>query len=179
MKPLSKSFIVLLAAMLFLCDLSAQSRSSTPTVNPQYRTALGIRAGRTSGITIKQFVNQNFAAEGIIGFWTNALGFTGLLEKHMPVWFEGMKFYYGGGGHFTYETGRYYYRRYNNPTGDYVYRYGPHGFAIGIDGVAGLDYKIGAIPLALSIEVKPLLEMSNYGVIFTALDAGVGIKITF
>jgi hypothetical protein len=172
-------FLVLLTLPELPAFAQTKSGEGELAVRNEYRNAVGIRAGRTSGITFKHFLNGDHALEGILGIWPNALGVTGLYQKHTPTGINGLKFYYGGGGHLTFETNRYYYRYYNNRNEHYVYRYGRNGLAAGIDGVAGLDYKIGVIPLALSLDIKPFLEVSNYGVVYVALDAGLGIKIAF
>ncbi len=175
------------AAILFVVFASGTEVRAQNTNNPsselvkksEYKNAVGIRAGRTSGVTFKHFMNSGNAFEMILGIWPNALGLTALYEKHAPTGVEGLKFYYGGGGHFTAETGNYYYRTYNNRNRSYEYRYGRDGIGIGIDGVVGVDYKIGVVPLALSLDLKPFIEVSNYGDVYTALDAGIGIKLAF
>lgn len=174
--------LVMMTLMVPLSSIRAQEKQENKTQvenKPEYKNAVGIRAGRTSGITFKHFMNSGNAFEMILGVWPNAVGLTALYEKHTATGLAGLKFYYGGGGHFTAETGRYYYRTYNNRTRSYEYRYGRDGIGIGIDGIVGLDYKIGMIPLALSIDLKPFLEVSNYGDVYTALDAGIGIKLAF
>jgi hypothetical protein len=171
-----------IAASFFITtEISGQKTAATPTVNgnPEYKNALGLRAGRTAGITYKHFFNTGNAFEAILGLWPNAFGLTGLYQKHAATGLDGLKFYYGGGGHFTRETGRYYYRHYGLRGDEYNYRYGKNGLAVGIDGIVGIDWKIGVIPLALSLDLKPFLEVSNYGIIYTAIDAGLGIKVAF
>jgi hypothetical protein len=161
-------------------EMSSQNKKSSDVViSYDYKNAVGIRAGRTAGITYKHFFNTAQAFEGIIGFWPNAVGITALYEKHMGVGLNGLRFYYGAGGHFTGETGHYYYRKYNDRDGDYIPRYGRNGFAVGLDGITGLEYKIGMIPLALSFDLKPFVEVSNYGIIYTALDIGLSVKLAF
>ena len=147
---------------------------------PDYRTAIGIRAGGTSGLTVKHFFGTSSAIEGILGLWPNAFGLTGLYEKHVGIsGAPGLKFYYGGGAHITAETNRYYYRYDHRHRHDYEYRYGHNGFGIGIDGIVGIEYKIPVIPFAISLDLKPFVEVSNYGGIFTAIDPSLGIKVAF
>ena len=172
---------MILLGLIFspVSEISAQSRADADESRHDYRNACGIRAGRTSGVTFKHFLSSGNAIELIGGFWPNAIGLTGLYQKHQSVGLAGLKFYYGVGGHATAEMGSYYYRKHGQGDGPYRYRYGEKGFAAGIDGVAGLDYKIGIVPLAISLDLKPFVEVSNYGVIYTALDAGLGIKLAF
>lgn len=176
------TFVLLLASVLSIpIELNSQVRNAQGEVQVRkdYNNAIGIRAGTTPGLTFKHFMNADHALEGILGLWPNAVGLTGLYEKHNATGVPGLKFYYGGGAHFTFETNRYYYRYYNNREGGYRYRYGPGGLALGVDGIAGLDYKFGVIPLAISVDLKPFLEVSNYGAVYVALDAGLGVKVAF
>lgn len=144
-----------------------------------YSNGIGVRAGFTSGITFKHFFNTGNAGEFIVGFWHNAVGLTALYEHHMPVGPKGLKFYYGGGAHITAGANRPFYRRHGRWDDPNGWRYGRNGFAVGIDGIAGLEYKVTPIPLAISLDLKPLVEVSNYGDIYTAFDAGLGIKLAF
>jgi len=158
-------------------DISRVKFDETPlSYKANYRNAIGIRAGGTSGLTFKHFLNSNDAVEVVLGLWPNAIGVTGLYERHVGTRLDGLKFYYGGGAHFTAETDHYYYR--NNDNG-YVYRYGHDGIGIGIDGILGIEYKIPAIPFAISLDLKPFIEFSNYGNMYTGIDPSLGIKVAF
>ena len=148
------------------------------TKHPDYKNAIGIRAGGTSGITYKHFFENYNAFEVILGIWPNAFGFTGLYEKHAPTGLSGLKFYYGGGGHIIGETVNYYNNRDYYGEG-YRYRHDRNGFGAGIDGILGIDYKIPVIPFSISLDLKPLIEINNAGNIFTAIDPGLGIKVAF
>jgi hypothetical protein len=169
---------ILVALLVFTSDLAAQDNDQVK-FSHEYKNAIGIRAGRTSGITFKHFFNSGNAFEGILGLWKNAVGLTALYEKNQGLGVKGLKFYYGAGVHLTGETGHNYYRKHNVADNDYVHRYGENGWAAGIDGIVGLDYKIGPVPLAVSLDIKPFAEVSNYGYIYTGLDAGLGIKLAF
>ncbi len=164
--------------LVFTGILEAQENKDIKP-STEYKNAIGIRAGRTSGLTFKHFFNSGNAFEGIIGLWNNAVGITALYEKNQGTGVSGLKFYYGGGAHVTRETGRYYYRRHNGSYDEYTYRYGENGWGAGIDGIVGLDFKFAPIPLAISFDIKPFVELSNYGYIYTGLDAGLGIKLAF
>jgi hypothetical protein len=179
---MKNSILRLTLLFSFMLPAYAWAQSQTTQAIEQkhdYKNAIGIRAGSTSGLTFKHFMNPDNAFELILGIWPNALGLTGLYEKHAGTGIAGLKFYYGGGAHFTAETGRYYFRNQRTRDRIYVYRYGNNGLGLGIDGVAGLDYKIPVIPLSLSLDIKPYVEVSNYGEVYVALDAGLGIKVAF
>ncbi len=147
----------------------------TPAINTSsYSTAIGVRGFGTSGLTIKHFNSKTNAIEGIIGFGPYALSATILFEKYVNAFDEpGLNWYYGFGGHiatqsnWTYVDG---WRRYNRENGD---------FGVGIDGIFGMEYKIREIPIAISLDVKPFLEVTTRGNAYLALDPGLGVKFTF
>ena len=68
---------------------------------------------------------------------------------------------------------------FQNHWGDRYYHYHQGGIGLGIDGVIGLEYKIPTIPIAISIDVKPFLEVNTSGGAWLSLDPGLGIKIAF
>jgi hypothetical protein len=158
----------LLVITFLLIGLNSQSQS--------YKTAIGLRAGETSGLTIKHFMGGDAALEGILGIWSHGFSATLLYEKHAPIKSSGLNFYYGAGGHIAFETYNHswYYRHGNRY---YEHRHG--GFGIGIDGIVGIEYKF-PIPLAISLDIKPFLEVvSDGGGVWTSLDPGLGLKVAF
>ncbi|MFN3916612.1 MAG: hypothetical protein ACK4K0_02615 [Flavobacteriales bacterium] len=174
MKTTIKSIVVVLT--LLTCGNSfAQSLTST------YNTAIGLRAGETSGLTIKHFTGSNTAFEGIIGLWHHGLSATLLIEKHKSAFnVSGLNWYYGGGGHLVVQTRRSYYYYHRDRYYRYYYRgYSSGELGIGIDGIVGLEYKIPPIPFAISIDVKPMIEVTSRGSMFWGLDPSLGIKFTF
>lgn len=142
-----------------------------------YKTAIGLRGGSTSGLTIKQFTSDNMALEGIIGIWPFSMSATGLIEFYAPAQIVGLNWYYGFGGHVAFETGRIYYASEVNGNGRYFYREGELG--LGLDGILGIEYKILPIPFALSLDIKPFLEVNTEGRAFMAIDPGLGVKFAF
>ena len=168
-----------------LCEQQfASAQTKTESLKPSidksnYKTAIGLRAGETSGLTIKHFLNERSALEGILGVWPNAFSITGLYERHETVFsVEGMKWYYGGGGHVALMSGRTYYV-YNERNGYwYKYRSGSNT-GVGVDGILGLEYKIKPIPFAISLDIKPLIEVTADGMLYEAIDPGLGIKVAF
>ncbi len=143
---------------------------------PSYDFAVGLRAGETSGLTLKKFKSEQTAIKGIIGLWSHGLSVTGLMEHHAPAFnVAGLNWYYGAGGHVAFDTG---YRVYQWRGDRYrVHRSG--NVAFGIDGIAGIEYKVAAIPFAFSLDLKPFAEINSDGAIWTSLDPGLGIKLTF
>lgn len=139
-----------------------------------YSNAIGLRAGPTSGLTFKHMMGSS-AFEGIVGIWPAGFSFTGLYEMNASTGVPGLNWYYGGGAHIAVQPNNYYYVR----DGYYYYRYRDRGVGLGIDGVIGIEYKIKPIPFALSFDLKPMLEVNTNGGVFTGLDPGLGLKVTF
>lgn len=161
------SFTFLAALMLSIGSVSAQDVNTSSS----YKAAIGLRAGGTSGITGKVFVGNSAAVEGILSVWRGGLGLTVLYERYTPAFnLAGMNWYYGGGGHaiVTGNDNRYGYERVRRDQ-----------FALGIDGIVGLEYKIPPIPIALSLDLKPNVEVWSGGDVDLRLDPGIGLKFVF
>jgi ABC-type multidrug transport system permease subunit len=165
-------FFVVAFIIISMITAKAQSVNSS-----SYSTAIGLRGGGTSGLTIKHFTNSNTAIEGILSFWHRSVGVTGLYEKHAGAFsVDGMRWYYGGGAHIyvTGSDGGYY-----NDHNYRYYRYRDGGFGFGVDGIVGLEYKINPIPFAISIDLKPAIDVTSGGNVYFYVDPGLGIKFTF
>jgi hypothetical protein len=135
-------------------SLSAQENTST------YKTAIGIRLGPSvpaikSGITVKHFMNDN-AIEGIVSFG-NGIAICGLYEIHKPLATDNLKWFTGFGAYagFTSNTSN-----------------------IGAAGIVGLDYKFDALPLNISLDWKPELNIITR-VGFEASTVGFSARFTF
>ncbi len=172
MKTLKRT---LLAACLLIGTSAFAQEPVTPAVNTDhYRTAIGLRGGPTSGLTIKHFTSGTRAVEGILGVWNNGFRGTVLFEQHVNAGAPGLHWYYGVGAHASaYADNRTFYV-YDNR---YEYREGELG--IGVDGIIGIEYKIPPIPFALSVDIKPALEVTTDGNVFGGFDPGLGVKFTF
>lgn len=146
--------------------------ASSQSLSDSYRAAVGLRAGETSGLTLKINTKKGPALEFIAGLWNNWISFTGLYEKNAPAFkVDGLRWYYGGGGHLAFATRSNYYEGRSYASGE------DYGF--GIDGIVGLEYKIPQIPIALSLDMKPLMEIYRNGNLNFGFDPGFGVKFTF
>lgn len=144
-----------------------------------YRTAIGLRAGETSGLTIKQFIGGPNAIEGIIGAWNHGFSLTLLYERHTTAFnVSELNWYYGIGGHASVNAGRFIYYKYPRNYGRYEY-YTTGTVGLGIDGIFGLEYQIPNTPLAASFDLKPYVELFNTGGYWMSLDPGIGFKVKF
>lgn len=158
-----KSVIALFVGIvMFTGTSSAQS----------YNTGLGLRfGGLTSGITLKHFISQKAALEGILSIGNRSVVLTGLYEMHAPIdQTSQLKVYYGVGAHlgFFQDGGSYYYnskRLYTSTT------------VVGIDGILGLDYKFRNAPINISLDIKPFVDFFNGNYIY--FDGGLSLRYTF
>jgi hypothetical protein len=160
-------FLIVMSIFVMSEYLSlAQSKGST------YKAAIGLRAGETSGITFKIHTNPTSGLEFIAGVSDNWFSLTGLYEKNAPAFnVAGMEWYYGGGGHLAFAADNYYHEGHSYTRAE--------SYALGLDGIVGLEYKIPEIPFAISLDIKPLIEIDGNGYFFFAFDPGFGLKFTF
>ncbi len=142
------------------------------TVNAQdYKTALGVRLSSASAavnnsISIKQFISDKTAIEGLFSFG-DPLALGVLLEFHKPLTPAGMTWYYGAGGYLSFI-------KTYNPTKQ-KNETDPN---FGAQGVLGLDYKFSNIPLNISLDWKPELNIVS-DINFEPAAIGFSARFTF
>ena len=163
---ITKACIV--AGLAIAGQTQAQSLGST------YRTALGVKFW-PAGITVKHFVKNNRALEGIGYFWNHGFRFTGLYEFHGDInGAPGLKWYAGPGFHTGVYNDRWgYYKR----RGDRYYYYEEGDFSLGVDGVLGLDYKFKGAPINISLDIQPYVEL--VGSPHMDVWGGAAVRFTF
>lgn len=134
----------------------------------EYRTALGVKFW-PGGITIKHFVRDNRAIEGIAYFWNHGFRFTGLYEIHGDInGAAGLKWYVGPGAHIG---------AYNHSWVRDGHVYADGDMSLGIDGVLGLDYKFSDVPINLSLDIQPSFELLSHT--YFSAWGGLAIRYTF
>jgi hypothetical protein len=144
--------IFILLSLLFLISTSKSLAQS------DYKFGVGLRVGWPTGVSAKYFFSQSWAVEGIGTGRFRGIGLTLLLQKHKPLG-DDFKWYYGGGFHGSFYSGQYY----NGPHKKY---YDEDTFSWGLDAVGGLEYVFSNIPISISADIKPALEI-NYGPYFS------------
>jgi hypothetical protein len=120
-------------------------------VNAQeYKTSLGLRAGLPYGVTIKHFFGKSNAVEGILASRWQGFVVTALLEnEHWTGNYPGLNWFWGLGAHVGFwDAG-------NNPNLSKQYS----GSVIGVDGILGLEYTFDEIPLNLSLDLLPTVNL--------------------
>jgi hypothetical protein len=150
-----------------------------------YTTAIGVRGGYTSGLTLKHFVNNKAAVEVIVGAsrWRGT-SLTGIYEWHKKNALEvpELSWVYGFGARLGFYDGRDYYNGYkgkcNDPRNPKCPSYwGDRSFAaIGIVGIGGLEYKFRDAPLTIGIDLIPYFYFQHYRGNF--IDGSIAIRYT-
>ncbi|MBN8879897.1 MAG: hypothetical protein E6Q24_12345 [Chitinophagaceae bacterium] len=157
-KLLSASLVV--AAILF-----------AQTSFAQYKTALGVRLSSSqamvsNSISLKHFLSESTAVEALFSFG-DPLALGAMLEVHKPLATEGLNWFYGGGGYLgfvkVYDP--------NRKVNDTEVNFGAMG-------VLGLDYKFMNLPLNLSLDWKPELNIVN-DITFEPSAIGLSVRFVF
>lgn len=126
--------LVLLAATSLSNHLSAQD----------YKLAMGIRFSTATptlnnSFSVKYFMNETDAVEGLISFGQGRFGLGGLFERHQLIGgTPALTWFYGGGAYLGFED---------------------RTTFLGPTGVVGLDYKFQNAPINLSLDWKPELDI--------------------
>jgi hypothetical protein len=142
------------------------------TVQAQdYKTALGVRlsssnALQNNSISVKHFINEKTAIEGLFTFG-EPLALGALVEFHKPLTPQGLTWFYGVGGYIAFL------KKLNTNT--LKTSTDPN---IGAQGIIGLDYKFSNIPLNLSLDWKPELNIVS-DINFEPAAIGFSARFTF
>lgn len=142
------------------------------TVKAQdYKTAVGGRFGASSGITLKHFIKDDAALEGILAFRFHGFNFTGLYEKHFPNAFrvDRLNWYVGAGGNIGIIE-RNNYRWYDEKDDG-------SALLLGIDGIIGMEYNFEEVPLNISLDWKPMINLT--GVYFWGDEFALSVRYAF
>ena len=153
---MKKTVLALFVLMTILQGtVSAQSNIGSN----DYNTAIGVKF-YPGALSVKHFITEKHALEGLAYFWNRGTRITGLYEIHGDIENAGgLKWYIGPGAHVGF---------YNNK------HYGG-GTYIGLDGVIGLDYKVKSAPLNFSLDWQPSFEFGD-GAGFSGNWGGFAIR---
>ena len=124
--------------------------------------AIGLRFGLGSGVSFQHFSSDHNVIELIAMQRYGGLNLTGLYQAHNQAFdVRGLKWYIGGGAH----------------AGIYGKRSVLHDGSeveniavLGIDGILGLEYFLRGLPLQISIDWKPAINL--YGTRYHEWDSG-------
>jgi len=144
---MKKIIITMSLALLMVTVLNAQD----------YKTGIGLRGGLYSGLTVKHFISQKVALEGLVSTRWSGLEVTGLYEVHKQAFdVERLNWYYGGGAHIGFYNG-------NNTTWGSA---GTSYTVLGVDGILGIEYNFKEIPINLGLDWKPSFNIIGYSHFF-------------
>jgi len=135
-----------------------------------YQTGIGVRGGFFSGISVKHFVSEQDAFEGVLATHYRGILLAGMYQRHAQAFdVPSLNWYYGGGGYMGF------YDRGNVPWFDNGY---DGAFTtLGFMGVLGLEYKIEEIPIIIGLDVKPAFNLFGHTGAWFA--GGATIRYTF
>ena len=136
-----------------------------------YKTALGVRlsssnAMQNNSISIKQFINPTTAIEGLFTFG-DPLALGALLEFHKPLSAAGLRYFYGAGGYISFIKSVNVNTQKTSTDANF-----------GAQGIIGLDYKFTNIPLNISLDWKPELNIVSE-INFEPAAIGFSARFTF
>ena len=137
------------------------------TSNAQdYKTGLGLRVGTGTGFTVKHFINNSGAIEGLLTTRWHGFDLTGLYEKHaMAFDTDRLQWYYGGGAHLGFYDGD-----------DVEWGIPGSTYSVfGIDGIIGLEYSFTEAPINLGLDLKPAIDLIGY----TGFWAEFGLSVRY
>ena len=167
---------IFLAIFCFTCfgiinSLSAQEANNTSAISTDYKTAIGIRLSNNApivgnAITLKHFLNDKTAIEGFFSF-NDPLSIGALLEIHKPLSTPGLRWFYGAGAYLGFGK-EYDVNKQRNVNTNYF----------GGQGVVGLDYKFASVPLNISLDWKPELNLIS-DINFEPAAIGFSARFTF
>ena len=149
---MKKLLAISVGLVLLVCFNSANAQ--------EYRSALGIRLSSSpavvnNSVSFKYFTSETVALEALLTF-SDPVAIGLLIEKHRPFSAQGLQWFYGAGG--------------------YV------GFGgntnVGGMGIIGLDYKFTNVPLNLSLDWKPELNIIS-DINFEPAAIGFSARFTF
>ncbi len=134
---MKKIFITFTLAISIVALASAQD----------YKTGVGLRGGFSQGLTLKHFVGEKSALDGLLTTRWGGFEITGLYEIHNQAFdVEHLNWYYGFGAHIG---------SYNASN----VSWGTSGIIIGIDGILGMEYSFSEAPINVGIDWKPAFNL--------------------
>jgi len=153
----------------------AQEQQTTikePSIDqPVYKMAIGIRLSSApaivnNSVSFKYFMNSRAAIEALVSFG-DPLAFGALLEMHNPLGTPGLQWFYGAGGYLGFGK-EYSVEKARDINKTYF----------GGQGVVGLDYKFASLPLNISLDWKPELNLVS-DINFEPAAIGFSARFTF
>ena len=154
-----KIILTIVLTLCFVTLLSAQ----------EYKTGIGFRGGFSQGLTLKHFVSNRTAFEGLLLTRWSGFGLIGLYEIHNQAFdVDHLNWYYGFGAHLGFWNGDYTY--WGNPGTSYT--------VFGLDGIIGIEYSFAEAPINIGLDWKPAVNLVGYPG-FWADGGAISIRFIF
>jgi len=134
------------------------------TVAKNYDKAIGIRGGLLSGISYKQFISSDNALEFYVTGNKHTLYLAGEYEFYNNTKYSSLDWYYGGGIYSSF---------YEHDSSEKSEING--GMVIGVNGILGIEYNFKKIPLNISLDWNPSVNLVG-GVGFLADRGAISIR---
>ncbi len=147
-----KKLLFVSVLILFISTFAHNSKAQ------DYKLGVGLRLGEYTGLSLKYFGASKNALEGILAsHWNSSFS-----SIHITLLYEihnqfpnarGLKWFYGGGGHLGFI----------NDYNDHPwYKDGKDNDSaiIGLDGILGLEYTFPKAPVCLSLDWKPVFNLT-------------------
>ncbi|WP_019946462.1 hypothetical protein [Hymenobacter aerophilus] len=108
----------------------------------KYITAAGLRIGGGQyGLSVQQKILPKATLEGLALASSRELSATVLAERHFGILGPSLNYYLGAGGHLGHHK--------------------DDGTFGGFDAIIGAEYKVAFVPLVLSVDFKPTVEINS------------------
>ncbi|HEY2720510.1 MAG TPA: hypothetical protein VGI82_02215 [Chitinophagaceae bacterium] len=151
--------------------LHAQEINNTSAISTDYKTAIGIRLTDNrpivaNSITLKHFIKDDAAIEGYFSF-SDPLAIGAMYELYKPFSTPGLRWYYGAGAYLGFGKD-FDQNKQRNVNTDYF----------GAQGVIGIDYKFASVPINISVDWKPELNLVS-DITFEPSAFGLSTRFTF
>jgi len=173
MKKLLQIFIVL---VINITAIKAQTTNEGYyNGSDYYKNSVGLRLGSETGISMRKFLQPTGAFEGIISTGYRGVIFTALYERYKPAFTSEFRWYYGAGAHIAFFDNAFY--PYTSDNYNYYYYTNMSYVSIGLDAILGLEYMFPTVPISLSIDFKPYVDVIYPGYGF--IDTGFTVRYLF
>ncbi len=121
-----------------------------------YQQSIGVRLGMYNGVTAKQAVFSRAYVEGMLLTRWNGIKAVGLFEINNPIKeVKNLHWYYGAGAHIGFWNGEKV-PWHEDQTVDKVYT------VLGIDGIIGMEYTFKEVPINISLDWKPSIDILGH-----------------
>jgi hypothetical protein len=145
------------------------------TANAQYKWGIGAAIGSPTGLSLKVFTAQTQAFDFTLGFWNDYTNISAMYEIHnsfndlgsLNTYKNQLTWYYGPGAHIGSWNSNHYAAGESHT----------NSIFLGVDGVIGTEWKAPEIPLAISLDIRPGINLIG-GVGFF-LQSELGVRYTF